>query len=421
LERSRGVRSVRSAHSRECTAHEAFGTEGARRTLKKIDWRLVAIAAGNFAHGSATMGVIGLLNEIADDLAVSIASAGQITTGMQLTAALGAPLVALFGGSLARRTVLVSALGLVAGCQFVAALAPAYVVLLAARTLAGLGTAAYAPTAAAAAAHMVEPERRGAALAAVFIGFSLASIAGVPLGVFLGGVFGWRWAMAGFGVLALLALVLVAASVPAKLERGASLEAGAWKAVFENRALVALIACNLLQATAQMTFYSYIAPLLRAGLNVGPGAMSLLLAWLGFWGLLGAIAAMRLIDRLSPPRVLAVATAGMLVSTFGWSGAAGSIALVLVLLAVFSAASVLMFTSTQAQVLHLDPRVANVALAMLASTNFGGGFLGPAIGGVVIATLGLGIVPWTAGALFAAGGLALVWAMRLARRLPAHA
>jgi len=384
--------------------------------MLKIDPRLAALTAGNFAHGSATMGVMGLLNEISDDLDISIAAAGQITTGMQLAAAIGAPLVAFFGGAISRRTLLVSALALTAAAQFAAALAPAFLLLLAARTVAGVGTAAYAPTAAATASHLVAPERRSSALAIVFMGFTFASIVGVPMGVWLGGLLGWRFAMTAFGALALAAMIWVAVSVPARMPAGAMLEPGAWRRVFRSRAIMAMVVFNLLQGSAQMTFYSYIAPLLRAAIDAGPGLISIALGWIGLWGVFGSVATIRLIDRLRPVRVLAIGLGGTTLAVVLWPFADGSVSFVFVLLAFWGMSSIMVFSASQAQVVHIDHRLAGAALPVFASSNFTGGFLGPAIGGIAITALGLQALPWLASALFAASAFVLAGATRAEAR-----
>lgn len=384
--------------------------------MLKIDPRLAALTAGNFAHGSATMGVMGLLNEISDDLDISIAAAGQITTGMQLAAAIGAPLVAFLGGAISRRTLLVSALALTATAQYAAALAPAFVLLLLARTVSGIGTAAYAPTAAATAAQLVDPARRSSALAVVFMGFTLASIVGVPMGVWLGGVLGWRFAIAAFGTIALAAMVWVALSVPARMPVGGTLEPGAWRRVFRSRAIMAMVVFNLLQGCAQMTFYSYIAPLLRAALDAGPGLISISLGWIGLWGVLGSVATIRLIDRLRPVRVLAIGLGGITFSVLLWPFADGSLGFVFVLLAFWGMSSIMVFSAAQAQVVHIDHSLAGAALPVVASSNFAGGFLGPAVGGIAIAALGLQALPWLASALFAASAFVLAGAARAEAR-----
>lgn len=370
--------------------------------MRSIDPRLAAIAVGNFAHGSATMGLIGLLNEIADDLDVSIATAGQLTTGMQLTAAICAPIVGFFGGALSRRTVLVAALVLTALCQISAAFAPTFLALLVARTISGLASAAYAPTAVVTASHLVPPERRSSAIAIVVMGFSLAGIVGVPLGVWLGGAFGWRFAMAGFGILAIAALAGIALTVPGRVEGTAQVDRSAWRSVFGNRAMMLTVAFNLVQGAAQMAFYAYIAPLLRAGLDAGPGTISLILAWTGFCGLVGSLLTIRLIDRLGPARVMRFGLAAMLATFALWPLAAQSTAFVLVLLGLYGTGSIMTFSSVQAQIVRIDHRIASAAMPVLSSTNFGGGVLGAAIGGAVIATLGLSAISWTATGLVVA-------------------
>jgi predicted MFS family arabinose efflux permease len=384
--------------------------------LRKPDWRLVALAAGNFAHGSATMGLIGLLNEIADDLDVSIASAGQLVTGMQFTAAVAAPLIALFGGRFPRRTLLLFALGLLAACQTVATLAPSFGVLLAVRTVAGLSTASYAATVAALASALVVPERRGGALAFIYAGFALASIVGVPLGVWAGGVFGWRFAMAGFGVVALAALAWIALSVPPAPARAAVLERSAWAMLLGNRAMLALVLYNLAASTGQMMFFSYIAPLLRAALGADAASIGMVLGWQGIWALVGSLLGARLMDRLRPPRVIWLCAGGMLAGVLLWPLAAGSLAGVLALIALWGMSSVLVFTGIQAQLVHLDPRIANVSLAVLASTAFWGGVVGPAAGGAVIATIGLGAISWGTAAIWIAAAALLVTGTRAPRR-----
>ncbi len=56
--------------------------------------------------------------------------------------------------------------------------------------------------------RLVPPEQQGRALAVAMLGAPLALSLGVPLGTWLGGLLGWRWA---FGLLSLTALLLVGA------------------------------------------------------------------------------------------------------------------------------------------------------------------------------------------------------------------
>ena len=64
--------------------------------------------------------------------------------------------------------------------------------------------AVFTPQAAASVGLMVPSERRGQAITFVFLGWSVASVMGMPLSAWVGGTLGWRWA---FGGVALGALV----------------------------------------------------------------------------------------------------------------------------------------------------------------------------------------------------------------------
>lgn len=383
--------------------------------MNKLDPRLAALAAGNFAHATATMGTVGLLNEISSNLEVSIAAAGQLTSAMQATAAIAAPLVAFFGGAVRQRTVLLAALALTAVCQFFAALAPTFLMLLLARAVAGLGAAAYVPTAAATASQLIGAERRGSALALVYAGITLSTVAGVPLGVWLGGMFGWRTTMAGFGVLAVLAFLWVLARVPSDTQRGMRRPRDGLREMLRNPALVVALAFSLAQATGQMMFYAYIAPLLRDALSAGPGTIGLALGWAGLCGAAGSVLTIRAVDKLGPSRLLTVGMAGIVATLLLWPFAAGSMPMVLLLLGLWGACSIVLFSGQQALVVHLDPRLAATTLPMLSCATFAGGVVGPALGGVIITASGLGALPWAAAGAFALSALALAVVARLAR------
>ena len=84
-----------------------------------------------------------------------------------------------------------------------------YATVAASRATMALGAALAGPTASAAAASMVPPERRAQALATVFAGLTLSTVFGVPLASFLGQTFGWRSAWVAIGLAALLVAPLV--------------------------------------------------------------------------------------------------------------------------------------------------------------------------------------------------------------------
>src|ERR1700752_4494902 len=136
--------------------------------------------------------IAGLLPALARDLNVGVLAAGHLVTAFSLTYAIGAPVMAVLTAGLERRRLLAVAMGGFALANLLAALAPGYAGLLAARLLLALSAATFMPAASGYAAALGGPERRGRALSTITTGLTLAIIAGVPLGVLVGQGFGWR-------------------------------------------------------------------------------------------------------------------------------------------------------------------------------------------------------------------------------------
>jgi len=183
----------------------APGTPGAAR------WSLLF---GNFAVGCGVMVVVGTLNDLGRSLKVSVAVAGQLVAVAAVVLALGAPLLAAVVAGVDRRRLLTLSLLWFGIGHALSALMPSYSALLPVRVLSVLGAAVFTPQAAAAVSFMAPPEQRGRAITFIFLGWSVASVLGMPASAWVGEVFGWRWAFVGVGLLAIGGAAWVWRTVP---------------------------------------------------------------------------------------------------------------------------------------------------------------------------------------------------------------
>jgi predicted MFS family arabinose efflux permease len=158
------------------------------KSLSSLLW----LALGAFAIGTEGFMIAGLLPALARDLNVGLPAAGHLVTAFSLAYAIGAPVMAVLTAGLERRRLLAVAMAGFSIANLLAAVAPGYAGLLAARLLLALSAASFMPAASGYAAALGGPERRGRALSMVTNGLTLAIIAGVPLGVLVGEGFGWR-------------------------------------------------------------------------------------------------------------------------------------------------------------------------------------------------------------------------------------
>ena len=228
---------------------------------------IYVLMVGAFLAGTSEFVMAGLLPLIAADYGVSVAEMGLAITAFATGIVIGAPSMALLSARLPRRAILVMAmLGFAAG-HVLAALAPSFGLLLAARFLTALATGAYwgvaSLTAAAAAGRFASR-----ALGLVLGGSMAAIVVGVPLGAFAGQSVGWRipfWVIAGLGVGAAGMLARLVPSQPGG--HATSSIRAQFAALRRGRLWLTLATCMLVTACV-ITVYSYIALVLtqRTGL-----------------------------------------------------------------------------------------------------------------------------------------------------------
>lgn len=175
---------------------------------------ILALAVGGFAIGTGEFAIMGLLPEVAGDLGVSIPTAGHVISAYALGVVLGAPLLAVAGARLPRRTLLMALMLFFALGNFASALAPGYWSLNVLRFITGFPHGTFFGVAALTAAGMVPPGQRAAAVGKVMMGLTVAVVIGLPLSAWLGEWLGWRFAFALVGLMGLLTLWLVRRSVP---------------------------------------------------------------------------------------------------------------------------------------------------------------------------------------------------------------
>ncbi|USX52721.1 MFS transporter [Lentzea sp. HUAS12] len=212
--------------------------------------------------------VVGLLPQIARDLGVSEAAAGQLVTLNAVAFAISAPVLAAVCHRMDRRKVLFGALIVFALGHATAGLAPNYPVLLGSRILSGAMMGLYLATAIGAAARLGGEEKRASSIATIQAGVNTATALGVPISTLLGHHMGWRVPMLVIGALALLSLGFIAATVPPTGADDSAPLRERLRAVRTAPVLVGLAAITLFWG-ATFTVYTYLVPLLeqRAGMS----------------------------------------------------------------------------------------------------------------------------------------------------------
>ncbi|MBG6106222.1 putative MFS family arabinose efflux permease [Micromonospora vinacea] len=363
--------------------------------------RVYLLALGSFAIGTDTFVTAGVLPAISGDLHVSVAAAGQLVTIFAVAFAVFAPLAAALLAGVPRRTLLLAALGLFAAANLLSALAPDFTVLLLTRVLAAAGAAAYTPTAAAGAAALVEPERRGRALAVVLGGITAATVLGVPITAYVGMQLAWRatfLVVAGLAVLALVALAVVLPAVPAPPPAGLR----ARLAVLAHPQVLLAILTTVLYYVGGFVVYTYLAPALSGGTAVTAAALAGFLLVFGVAGLIGNALGGRLTDRAGAAPVLLGGLAVFAAALLLFPAAIGSVAGTTVVLAVWGVSAWALTVPQQHRLMAFAPGAPAVAIGLNSSATFLGIGLSGLVGGVALDTIAAPSLGYLGGALVVA-------------------
>jgi predicted MFS family arabinose efflux permease len=263
---------------------------------------------------------------------------------------------------------------------------PDYAALAPVRALCMLGAAVFTPQAAAAIGHMSPPEQRGRAITFVFLGWSVASVAGMPIAAWIGETFGWRSAFATVAVLGFVAAAWVYAAVPDGV-KPAALSRAAWREALTQPALMAIVAVTALQSAGQFTLFSYFAPYYRQTLDASPAQISAMFFWFGLFGLLGNVLLTRHIDRFGAARCVSLTLVLITLSLLAWP-LAGSLAAMAVVLVPWALGCFSTNSAQQARLGLAAPALAPALMALNTSAIYLGQAVGAASGGVLVASSG---------------------------------
>ncbi len=313
---------------------------------------LAALSVSTFVYVTIETLPIGLLLPMAADLRTSASAVGLLVTWYGLVVVLTSIPLTRLTRRVPRRYLLAGLLAGSAAATWVAAAAPSYPVLLAARVATALTQALFWSLVVPTAAGLFPARVRGRVVAVVFAGSSLAAVLGVPAGTWLGQQAGWRIAFLALGGLAAATAAALAVLLPTATPTTGSTARGTAP---DARRYRMLIATTVLAVTGTFVSFTYLAPFLTTVSGFPPAAMSPLLLLRGVAGVAGVLAGGPLVDH-SPRASMLVPVALQTGALLGLSTFIGLPALAIALVALSGFAFAALTTALGGRVLEVAPR-----------------------------------------------------------------
>jgi len=370
---------------------------------------ILALAVGAFGIGVTEFAPMGMLPAIAGDLGVSIPVAGLLVSAYAFGVMLGAPLLTLTTGRVPRRTLLIGLMAIFTLGNLLAAISPSYGMLLASRLITSLNHGAFFGVGAIVVAGLVPKNKQAGAVAAMFMGLTIANVVGVPMATWAGDQIGWRtsfWGIAALGVLAMISLRLT-------LPRVATLTGGdalAELKVLGRGSVLAALALTVIGSSAMFTVFTYITPILQEETGASIGFVTAMLVTYGVGLTVGNWLGGKFADR-SQDRTLVVTLGSLAALLVAFAFAMPFAGISAVLIFFWGVASFALVPPLQMRVMAAASDAPNLASAVNIGAFNLGNAIGAALGGAVIgAGLGFPAVA-LAGAATSATGLVILLMM----------
>jgi MFS transporter, DHA1 family, inner membrane transport protein len=377
-----------------------------------VNLRLLVLALGTFAIGTGSFVFAGLLGGVAEDLSVSVGAAGLLLAVYAAVYALGSPVLVTLTSRVARRKLLLLSLLVFVVANVAAVILPSFGSLLVSRVVAACGAAIFTPTAAATAASLAPPEKRGEALSVVTGGLTIAFAFGIPLGALIGEYYGWRGAFVLVGVLGAVAVAGIWVLLPA-VENPLPVSLRERVAAAREPAVVATLSLTAIGLGAGFVLFTYLDPLLRYLTGYGGRGLSGMLLLFGLAAIAGNALGGYGADRWGYRRSLVVSfcVITLCLLTFSLltpvSGSFLAVVGVGVALVAWSVAGWALTPFQQYRLIELSPEQSNLVLSLNASAIYLGQGVGAGIGALVLLYGSLDSLGWVA-ALCAATGLVVL-------------
>lgn len=242
----------------------------------------LVLALGGFGIGTSEFVIMGLMNRVAADFAVTVPQVGFAISSYALGVVVGAPLISVLAAKAPRRMLLIVLMLVFAFGNIASAMAPDFGSFVALRFIAGLPHGAFFGVAALVAAAAVPNNQRARAVSRVMLGLAVAILIGAPLGTWAGNHYGWQIAFVAVGMIALITAVLIFLLVAKQPVNKSASPLKELSALLNQRVLVTVaVAC--IGCGGMFAVFSYVIPTLvqQAGMVESLGPLVLVVFGIG--------------------------------------------------------------------------------------------------------------------------------------------
>ena len=239
----------------------------------------------SFILGFSEFIIIGILDDLAKEFSVSVATTGYLVTIFALVYAVSTPIITSTLKNNLYHAMVVLALIFIFG-NALTIFAPNYTVLVISRVIVAIVSGSLVSLSITFATVIAPMPKRAWLVSWIFSGFSVASVFGVPLGTWISTTFGWRFTFITITLLSIITVFLIIKTLPHNLMQEKQGNVLQQFVIFKDPRIYLSVFIQTCSLAGVYVFYTYLRPIFSKTLSFNPGIITLLLTIFGVMSLI---------------------------------------------------------------------------------------------------------------------------------------
>ncbi len=265
---------------------------------------IFSLALGTFGLGMAEFGIMGVLTELARDVGITIPSAGNMISFYAFGVVIGAPIIALFSSKFSLKSILLFLVAMCAVGNVIFTFSTSYTMLAIGRLVSGFPHGAFFGVGTIILSKIAPPGKVTLAVAGMVAGMTVANLAGVPFGTWLGHAFSWRYTFFIIALFNALVLLSILAWVPKLYDKSEARLSEQFRFLKKPEPWL-IFSATMFGNAGVFAWFSYIKPFMLNVSGFSELFMTVIMMLMGLGMVLGNLMSGRLSGRFSPLRIAA--------------------------------------------------------------------------------------------------------------------